>query len=130
MTHAVVPIERVIEDHLVSACKQHHLLCLKMTSPGRRAVPDRLVIGHDDRSDPVLLFIELKRPGAIPRPDQRAMIARMRAHGAHVVVADSIAAVDHLLDDYFLRTPCPIARRDPGDAPLPGKRAAVLVLGN
>ncbi|OUS97454.1 nuclease [Rhodococcus sp. NCIMB 12038] len=123
-------MERVIEDHLVSACTQHHLLCLKMTSPGRRAVPDRLVIGHDDRSDPVLLFIELKRPGGIPRPDQRAMFAQMRAHGAHVVVADSTAAIDQLLDDYFLRTPRPISLRDPRDAPLPGKQAAVLVLGN
>lgn len=130
MTHAVVPIERVIEDHLVSSCKQHRLLCLKMTSPGRRAVPDRLVIGHDDRSDPVLLFIELKRPGGIHRPDQRAMFTQMRAHGAHVVVADSTAAIDHLLDDYFLRTPCPISQRDPQAAPLPGKSAAVLVLGN
>lgn len=99
-----------------------------MTSPGTRAVPDRLVIGYDDRSDRVLLFVELKRPGGIPRPDQRAMFARMRAHGAHVVVADSTDAVDRLLDDYFLHTPCPIALRDPTTAPLPGKPAAVLVL--
>lgn len=130
MSLAAIPIEHVIEDHLVSACKQHRLLCLKITSPGQRAVPDRLVIGHDNRSDPVLLFVELKRPGGVPRPNQRAMFTRMRAHGAHVVVADSIAAVDHLLDDYFLHTPRPISLRDPQAAPLPGKSAAVLVLEN
>lgn len=58
------------------------------------------------------------------------MFTRMRAHGAHVVVADSTNAVDQLLDDYFLRTPYPISLRDPHSAPLPGKSAAVLVLGN
>lgn len=128
MSHALTPIERVIEDHLVSACKQHHLLCLKMTSPGRRAVPDRLLIGHDNRADPVLLFVEVKRPGQAPRPNQRAMFTRMRAHGAHVVVADSIEAVDQLLDDYFLHSSCPISLRDPCASPTPGRAASVLVL--
>lgn len=124
------PIERVVEEHLVSACRAHRLLCLKITSPGRRSVPDRLIMGHDNRSDPVLLFVELKRPGSLPRAGQKAMFARMRAHGAHVVVADSIATVDHLLDDYFLRTPRPISLRDPRTAPLPGKPATLLILGS
>lgn len=130
MTALDTPIERAIEEHLVSACRNHRLLCLKITSPGRRSVPDRLIIGHDNRCDPVLLFVELKRPGTTPRAGQKAMFARMRTHGAHVVVADSIATVDHLLDDYFLRTPHPIALRDPLSAPLPGKPAAVLILDN
>lgn len=128
MTHVLPPMERNVENHLVASCKRHHLLCLKIASPGRRAVPDRLVISHDDRSDPVVLFVELKRTGTVPRAGQKAMFARMRAHGAHVVVADSVAAVDHLLDDYFLRTPIPIRRHDPQVARLPGMAPTVLVL--
>lgn len=128
MTHVLLPMERIVENHLVASCKRHQLLCLKIASPGRRAVPDRLVIGHDDRSDPGVLFVELKRTGTVPRASQKAMFARIRAHGAPVVVADSIATVDHLLDDYFLQTPLPSRRRDPQVAPLPGKAPTVLVL--
>lgn len=128
MSPAVVPVERLLENYLITACSRHHLLCLKMASPGRRGVPDRLIIGHDDRSDPVVLFVELKRPGGVPRPSQRAMFARMRAHGAHVVIVDSPVAVDMLIEDYFLRTPQPIAQRDPQTANLPGKAPITLVL--
>ncbi|ADK68990.2 hypothetical protein [Gordonia sp. KTR9] len=124
MTHVQLPMERIVENHLVASCQRHDLLCLKVTSPARRAITDRLVIGHDDRSDPVVLFLELKRPGTVPRASQKAMFARMRVHGAHVVVADSVAAVDH----YFLRTPIPIRRRDPQVARLPGMAPTVLVL--
>lgn len=122
--------ENVVEQHLVKLCATHGLLCLKMTSPGRRAVPDRMVLGYDNNSDHVALFVELKRPGQKPRADQARMFAEMRDHGAHVVVADTIEAVERLIDDYYLDPPVAIAQRDPHTAPLPGKNPAVLVLGS
>ncbi|OBA38990.1 VRR-NUC domain-containing protein [Gordonia sp. 852002-51296_SCH5728562-b] len=121
-TRRTVPLEAVIEQYLRSRCAEIGLLCWKFTAPGHRGVPDRVVMGHDARGDAVTLFVELKRPGAKPRPSQVAAIEDMRAHGTHAVVADTKAAVDALLSDYFTDPTIPIAERDPCAAPLPGTR--------
>ncbi len=95
------------------------LLCLKFTSPSRRAVPDRIVLGHDAYGRAVTLFVEVKRPGERPRANQAAMIGSLRDHGAHAVVVDSTTAVDELLADYITTPATPPHERDPHDAPLP-----------
>lgn len=116
-----------VEDHLVKRCRELGLMCLKTAAPGTRGMPDRLVLGRNDRGDAVSLHIEVKAPGATPRPSQVQLIARMRAQGAHVVVADTTDGVDALLEDYFLHTPAHQHDRDPEAAPLSGRAAAVLV---
>jgi len=121
-------LESVVEDHLAKRCEELGLECLKFTSPSRRAVPDRLVIGFDATGHPLQVFVELKRPGEIPRPDQRAMIARLRDHGAHALVIDSVEGVEAFLADYVLEPDLPLCRRDPHQAPLPGHRGGVLSL--
>jgi len=50
-------LEKDIEQYLVKRCKALGWLCPKFTSPGRRSVPDRIVIMPDAR----IAFVELKR---------------------------------------------------------------------
>ncbi len=119
--------ESAVEAHLIHRCAELGLLCFKTVAQGRRGLPDRMVIGHDTHGDAVTLFVELKRPGATPRPSQVHMIRTLREHGAHAVVADSVSAVDALLNEYFLHPGEPIAERDPHDAPLPGRTGSVVM---
>ena len=69
-------------------------MCLKFVSPGTRGVPDRVILLPDGRT----VWVELKRPGESPRPDQVAIHRRMAEAGAVVLVVDSYEAVDLLMD--------------------------------
>lgn len=87
--------ERDIEAHLVDQCKARGWGCYKFTSPGRRNVPDRIVIvppAGEPRAQ--LIFIELKAPGKKPTTGQLREHARLRALGCRVEVIDSIEGVD------------------------------------
>jgi hypothetical protein len=84
--------ERTVEQYLVTACRPVGLLCLKFVSPGHDGVPDRIIIGPLG-----IVFVEVKRPGGRLRPLQRAVIAKMRDHGADVRVIDSLIGVDELV---------------------------------
>lgn len=86
--------ERTVEQYLVTSCRPVGLLCLKFVSPGHDGVPDRIIIGPFG-----VVFVEVKRPGGRLRPLQRAVIAKMRNHGADVRVIDSLAGVDGLIAD-------------------------------
>lgn len=120
------PKERIIERYLVDRCHTLGILCLKFASPGHIGVPDRLLLGHDATGVAVTLFVELKRPGGRPRPSQIHMIAEMRDHGAHAVVAATKAEVDELLADYFSHPATPLADRDPHAAALPQLRPPII----
>jgi hypothetical protein len=85
--------EATVEQYLRRRCHERGALCLKFTSPGRRSVPDRLVLaphGH-------VFFVELKAPGKDATPAQAAEHARLRALGFRVWVADGRPAVDAML---------------------------------
>lgn len=86
-------IENEVEEYLVRQCKKAGWLCLKFTSPGTRAVPDRLILIPGGWQ----MFVELKRPGGKPRADQRAMIRKMRSLGQVVHVIDTKEGVDKLM---------------------------------
>lgn len=58
----------------------------KFTSPNRRSVPDRLVTLPGG----VMLFVELKRPGAKPTEAQARDHARRRRLGCRVLVIDNV----------------------------------------
>lgn len=77
--------ESIIEKHLVAEVKKAGGIAYKFVSPGRRSVPDRLVLlpgGH-------LVFVECKAPGKEPRADQLREHERLRALGFTVVVLAS-----------------------------------------
>jgi hypothetical protein len=84
--------EGIIEDHLRRQCKKLGFMCLKFTSPGNSGVPDRIVIGNGQT-----VFIELKKPGEVPRRLQQEVIADLRAAGAAVHIADTKSLVDDVL---------------------------------
>ena len=120
------PKERIIERYLVGRCRELGVMCLKFTAPGHIGVPDRLLLGRDATGAAVSLFVEVKRPGGKPRPSQIYMIAEMRDHGAHAVVAATKAEVDALLADYFTAPATPLAARDPHAAALPRLPAPII----
>ncbi|MBG6240455.1 MAG: VRR-NUC domain-containing protein [Candidatus Symbiopectobacterium sp. Clec_Harlan] len=77
--------ESTIEKHLVAEVKKAGGIAYKFVSPGRHAVPDRIVLLPGGR----LVFVECKAPGKAPRADQQREHARLRALGFTVVVLDS-----------------------------------------
>ncbi|TFA77367.1 nuclease [Escherichia coli] len=74
--------ESLIEKHLVAEVKKSGGVAFKFVSPGRRSVPDRIVLLPGGR----LVFVECKAPGKAPRADQ---LRGLRALGFTVVVLDS-----------------------------------------
>lgn len=70
------------------------ILCYKFVSPGRRGVPDRLLIDRDGRS----FFIEFKQPGGAVRPEQMREIERLNRNRAIVYIIDSVADAKVLID--------------------------------
>ncbi|HAK7285373.1 TPA: VRR-NUC domain-containing protein [Salmonella enterica] len=77
--------ESLIEKYLVAEVKKAGGIAYKFVSPGRRSVPDRLVLLPGGR----LVFVECKAPGKEPRADQLREHERLRALGFSVVVLAS-----------------------------------------
>ncbi|EAA3705462.1 VRR-NUC domain-containing protein [Salmonella enterica subsp. enterica serovar Newport] len=77
--------ESLIEKHLVTEVKRAGGVAYKFVSPGRRSVPDRIVLLPGGR----IFFVECKAPGKAPRADQQREHERLRALGFTVVVLDS-----------------------------------------
>lgn len=72
--------ESTVENKLRNATKQHGGIALKFTSPGLAGVPDRLIILPGGK----YAFIEVKRPGAKPRPLQKHRHQQLQALGCKV----------------------------------------------
>lgn len=85
--------ERDIEDYLVTRVKAMGGIAYKFASPQRVNVPDRIVVLLDR-----LVFVELKAPGKKPNAGQEREHQRLRDLGQRVVVIDSLAGVEALLD--------------------------------
>lgn len=85
-------LEHAVEAHLLAQCRRVGLLCLKLTSPARAGVPDRVVIAPE-----ATVFVEVKRPGGRLRRLQEVTVAKMRRAGAVVHVVDTLAGVDELV---------------------------------
>jgi hypothetical protein len=65
-------------------CGKGKGIAYKFVSPGRRSVPDRIVLLPGGR----IVFVECKSPGKAPRADQLREHERLRA-GLNVVALDS-----------------------------------------
>jgi hypothetical protein len=88
--------EAVIERELVVRVRISGGLCIKLASPGRRGMFDRLVI----LPGPRVIFIELKRPkGGRISPHQQLYAARFKSLGVAIAVVRSSADIDLLLRD-------------------------------
>lgn len=114
--------ESVIEKHLVDAVKKSGGIAYKFKSPGRRNVPDRMLvtngmeqavkaIRHITKADVridyegfvrdllfcFVSFVEVKATGVEPSEAQLREHARLREMGFVVEVIDSTTAVDMIV---------------------------------
>ena len=96
--------ESEIEKRLVSVVKNKGGLCLKLASPGRIGVPDRIIIYPNG----VVGFAELKRPGEVPRPLQKYWLELLRKLGLPAEAIDSKTAAA----EYALRLKMESLRRE------------------
>jgi hypothetical protein len=105
--------ESDIENYLVKRVKAMGGEVRKVQWIGRVGAPDRLVMlplsfkpmqplapdamVFEECIAAKTIWVELKAPGAKPRPSQLREHDRMRAMGQHVVVIDSLEGVEALL---------------------------------
>lgn len=85
--------EKQIEQYLRDQVKERGGLAYKFTSPGRRSVPDRIVILPGLPT----FFVETKAPGEKPTEGQLREHERIKAAGGIVTVVDTYEATDNLL---------------------------------
>ena len=78
--------ESKIEKVFREAVESNAGVAYKFVSPGRRGVPDRLVLFPGGKA----YFVELKAPGKDLEPHQEREIARIKRMGHSVVVIDSV----------------------------------------
>lgn len=88
-------LEREIERNLREKVTRAGGLCLKFVSPGWAGAPDRLCLFPDGK----MAFVELKRPGAKPRPLQSARHRQLRKLGFSVYVVDRPEQIQDLMGD-------------------------------
>lgn len=86
--------EREVEAELVRRVQAAGGQAYKFTSPGRRGVPDRVVLLPGRAPE----FVEVKRKGQKAKPHQLREHERMRAAGAVVHIIDDLAGIDRLLE--------------------------------
>lgn len=87
--------EAFVERYLAERVEKKGGLCQKITHPGRRGCPDRLVTWPNGR----MFLVELKRPkGGKLSLSQVNDHRQRRARGVHVHVITSLAEVDSFID--------------------------------
>ena len=88
-------LEKHIEAYFVRQVKDKLKgIAFKFTSPGRRSVPDRLVLLPGERT----IFVELKAEGKKPTEGQLREHVRLRALGFQVDIIDSKEGVDEWVE--------------------------------
>lgn len=88
-------LEKEVEGYLEKQVTANGGWSAKFISVNLRGVPDRII--SFPHTGP--LFIELKRPGEKPRPQQVYRINEMRKYGCTVFVVDTKEKVDRLIEE-------------------------------
>lgn len=88
------PLERAIEQYLCDRVKATGGETRKVAWPGHRGGPDRVCFWPNGRHP----FVEVKRPGEKPRPEQVREHEKLRKGGFDVWVLDNKAAIDIFID--------------------------------
>lgn len=93
-------LEKQVENRLIQELKKLDCECWKFTSPGRRGVPDRLVICPGRWVE----FVEAKQPGGKPKPIQRFVHRLLLQFGFRVWIIDTYEDVDEFVKHLKNRT--------------------------
>lgn len=86
--------EHRVEGYLCDKAEAYGFLHYKFTSPGRRGVPDQLLIGRGHT-----VFIETKAPEGQLSEIQKRVIRKMRRKGADVRCCYTREAVDAFFEE-------------------------------
>ena len=87
--------EKAIERKLVKAVKAEGGMCPKLVSPGTDGMPDRMVLLPEAR----IGFVEVKAPGAKPRPLQERRHEQLRELGFQVSVLDDPEQIPGIIEE-------------------------------
>ena len=90
--------ESQVEERITDRAKEHKGTAYKFTSPGRRSVPDRLIVCACIPPELRPLFIEAKRPGQKATKSQEREHSKLRERDATVFVADDYWIVDAIFE--------------------------------
>ncbi len=89
--------ESNLEKRLTLEVEKHGGWALKFVSPGKRGVPDRLVL----KSGGQAVFVEMKAPGKPLEPLQRKRAEQIRTLGFQVYKIDSSADIKNFIQEEF-----------------------------
>lgn len=78
----------------------------KFVSPGNDGVPDRIVVLPGGR----IGFVELKRPGEIPRKLQQFQLGELERLGCYTAVVDSMEQAEAVISEIQKQSPAAHAR--------------------
>lgn len=87
--------EKDVEKQLVKAVKAKDGMCPKLVSPGTDGMPDRMVLLPEGR----IGFVEVKAPGAKPRPLQEKRHKQLRKLGFRVFVLDDSDQIQGIIEE-------------------------------
>lgn len=88
--------ESEVEKELVRRAKALKWDSYKFVSPGRNGVPDRMFVYEGG----LVVFLEIKRPGAKPTPLQLYQISLLNAKGVQAGWVDNADDGIRLLESY------------------------------
>jgi len=91
--------ESKIERDVCVYAESHGIIAVKLTSPNRRGIPDRMFLGSDGK----VLFIEFKQAGEKPRPNQQRFMDRLLDLGHNVATVSSIEFGKGVVDAFIKR---------------------------
>ncbi len=89
-------LEKDIERKVVAYCQRHGYYCRKLSTPGCRGVPDRMIAKGG-----LVLFLELKRPGEKPTALQEYEMDSLTKAGLKADWADSYELAIAHIEDHF-----------------------------
>lgn len=87
--------ERDVERYLIKECEKRGWLCWKFVSPGRRGVPDRIVIRHGG-----VAFVEVKRKGGRISPLQIRRIEELTRLLIPARVVETKGEIDEMIREW------------------------------
>lgn len=90
--------EKSIEKGINSYAKKKGVLFRKFVTPGRRGAPDRLYIAPGGQVG----FLEVKRPGKEPTPNQFYELSLLEEQGAYAGWANTLEMGKNFIDGLLL----------------------------